>query len=431
MRMRLKANFNLRRAGEVLVLLALAGALLGGSALQAGDIRERARRFTRPVEFDFTAWTLRALWGKWEMLSVGGARFLPSRERVAVVEAYFAAVQKSRQAETDLQEALADPRETAGEVPLSELRTHFQAAAARKEALTPWAEAVLESQVSAILFRNGLTFGGQPIPPVSFHLTRPPRALIVSPREVIRQEADISLQPNLSPDTIQNLETEVERSLNVSALVERTGGIGVYPTMVLESTDLNWVCEVVAHEWTHNYLDWHPLGLRYNASPEMRTINETTATISGQENGALVVQTYYPERVPPPPAPPPPASGGEQNAPPPFDFQREMHHTRVVVDRLLSEGQVERAEWYMEVRRRYFWEHGYHLRKLNQAYFAFHGAYAAAPEGAAGEDPVGEAVRLMRKESPSVGVFVRRMAWVTSWPRLQRMAGAEGNADGR
>ncbi len=406
----------------MLTLLVLAGALLGGSVLQANSIQERARRFTRPVEFNFVRWTLDALWGKWEMLSVGGALFLPPDARAAVVEDYLSAVAESRKAETDLREALSNPEEALDEDTLRELRTHFQAATTQKETLAPWAEAVLESQVSAVLYRNGLTLGGQPIPPVSFHLTRPPQALIVSPREVIRQEADISLQPRLSPDAVQNLETEVEKTLNVSALVVRTGGIGVYPTMVLESTDLNWVCEVVAHEWTHNYLDWHPLGIRYGASPEMRTINETVATISGQENGGLVIKTYYPERVPPP-APPPQASEETQNAPPAFDFQREMHRTRMAVDRLLAEGAVERAEWYMEVRRRFFWAHGYHLRKLNQAYFAFYGAYAAAPEGAAGEDPVGAAVRLMRKKSPSVGAFVRRMAWVVSWRQLEAMAG--------
>jgi hypothetical protein len=39
-------------------------------------------------------------------------------------------------------------------------------------------------------------------------------------------------------------------------------------------------------------------------------------------------------------------------------------------------GKVELAEEFMEERRQFFWKKGYHIRKLNQAYFAFHGAYA-------------------------------------------------------
>ncbi len=50
----------------------------------------------------------------------------------------------------------------------------------------------------------------------------------------------------------------------------------------------------------------------------------------------------------------------------------------------------------MELRRQVFVDHGYIIRKLNQAYFAFYGAYADSPVSAAGEDPVGEAVRELR-----------------------------------
>ena len=72
-----------------------------------------------------------------------------------------------------------------------------------------------------------------------------------------------------------------------------------------------------------------------------------------------------------------------------------MHKTRVNVDEMLADGKIDQAEDYMEARRQFFWENGYHIRKLNQAYFAFHGAYADTPGGTAGasEDPVGEAVR--------------------------------------
>jgi hypothetical protein len=112
--------------------------------------------------------------------------------------------------------------------------------------------------------------------------------------------------------------------------------------------------------------------------------------------------------------------------PPPFDFRAEMHTTRVHVDALLAAGAVEEAEAYMEARRRVFYDHGYHfLRKLNQAYFAFYGAYADEPGGAAGEDPVGGAVRALRARTDSALTFLRRMAWMDAYADLTR-ALAEG-----
>ncbi len=81
-----------------------------------------------------------------------------------------------------------------------------------------------------------------------------------------------------------------------------------------------------------------------------------------------------------------------------------MGQTRQVADRLLAAGQVERAERYMDRRRDALQQHGYTIRKLNQAYFAFYGSYtegvAASPDQpaartgayAASAEPVGGGV---------------------------------------
>jgi hypothetical protein len=97
-----------------------------------------------------------------------------------------------------------------------------------------------------------------------------------------------------------------------------------------------------------------------------------------------------------------------------------MHETRVTADQMLAEGKIEEAETYMEQRRQVFWENGYLLRKLNQAYFAFHGAYADVPGGAAGEDPVGPAVRALRAQSDSLADFINTISWMTSFEELQQ-----------
>jgi len=204
------------------------------------------------------------------------------------------------------------------------------------------------------------------------------------------------------------------------------GGVGVYPTMVMETTDLRWTLDTIAHEWTHNYLNLRPLGLNYGTTPELRTMNETTASIAGGEVGTYVIQKYYPEML---------ASSQSGSLilldqaflpsnrfddPPPFDFRAEMHETRVTADEMLAQGKIDEAEAYMETRRQLFWENGYLLRKLNQAYFAFHGAYADVPGGAAGEDPVGPAVRALREQSDSLEDFINTIAWMTSFEELQQ-----------
>jgi hypothetical protein len=230
----------------------------------------------------------------------------------------------------------------------------------------------------------------------------------------------------------------VDTELDVSSLVVGIGGIGVYPTMVMQTSDLNWLAEVVAHEWVHNYLTLRPLGVSYMNSPELRVMNETAAAIAGKEIGRAVIERYYPELVPPPPAPPPPtpAPGSAPtqapkrrslSPPPAFDFRAEMHETRVTVDRLLAEGKIEEAEAYMEERRVLFWDNGYRIRKLNQAYFAFYGAYADQPGGAAGEDPVGAAVRALRSQSPSLAAFLNRIGWMWTFDQLQQAVAAASN----
>lgn len=162
----------------------------------------------------------------------------------------------------------------------------------------------------------------------------------------------------------------------------------------------------------------------YNQTPELRTINETTASIAGKELGNLIIDTFYPILKPKPIVETIDQSGEDvvpENQEQVFDFRAEMRETRVTVDELLSAGNIEEAEEYMEQRRHIFVANGYNLRRLNQAYFAFHGAYADQPGGAAGEDPVGEAVRDFRNQSESLGEFVKRIAWVTSFERLQQI----------
>ena len=145
-------------------------------------------------------------------------------------------------------------------------------------------------------------------------------------------------------------------------------------------------------------------------------MNETAANLIGKAMGAALMDAFYA------PAQPAEAVLGDSAPPveeqPVFDFRAEMSITRVEVDRLLELGEIEAAEAYMEARRLVFVEAGYPIRRLNQAYFAFHGAYADEAGGAAGEDPVGEAVRRLWAQSESPADFLRTMAWMDSYDDL-------------
>jgi len=399
--------------------------LLGSSSLPAGDSLEKVRTYTRQIEFDFTGWTLNTLRLKLFEAALGAGNYLSESERHQVVLDYLALVQQIQQKERDLKEIYADPAVEDPHSASTAVRAELDGYYARREKIGPLAESILQEQISTVVAEIGLSVGGQVLPPVLYHSTPLPLILIVSPRDVIRLDESVALNGNLSIEEQVELEKKVEAAQEVSSLVENIGGLGLYPTMVVESNNLDWLSEVVSHEWVHNYLTLRPLGINYESSPEMRVINETVASIAGKEIGRAVLERYYPELVPPPPAPPPP--GGvppPPDEPPAFDFRKEMQVTRLNADRLLAEGKIDEAEQYMEARREIFWENGYRwLRRLNQAYFAFHGAYADEPGGAVGvtEDPVGAAVRALRRQSASLAEFLNRVSWVTTFEQLKNL----------
>ncbi len=397
-----------------LLVLAL---FLVGSTLPTQETADRVRRYTRPLEFDFAGWTLEAAAVKLGQFSLGATGYLAPPGRRELVLEYVDLIRQGKQIENRLAEIYGDPNLTDPEAQAAPVIDERARLRAQQAELQPTAEALLQEQVAVVLAQMGLGVAGAPVPPVAFHFSRVPVALVVSPREVIRQDANIQLDPDISLEEKVALEQQVEGGLGVSALVVPIGGVGSYPTMIQESADLAWVAEVVAHEWVHNYLTLRPLGMLYESSPELRTMNETVASLLGKRIGRAVLARYYPERLPPEPsAPVPPPSPAE---PPAFDFHAEMRETRLTVDRLLAEGKVEEAEAYMETRRRFFWQNGYHIRRLNQAYFAFYGAYADQPGGAAGEDPVGAAVRELWERIDDPARFLRTMAWITSYEELQ------------
>ncbi len=407
-----------------LIAVLLVCQTLGGTGSAPTNPSERVRAYTRSIEFDYITWTLDAVAIKLRQAAIAPEAYLDETEQSQIVRDFMALVTEIQYDEGLLNQLHANPDAASVQADIKALEDQLTDLYAQRQDMAPLAEAILQAQVSYMLTQEGLTSAGQPIPPLLFHGTPLPWALIVSPRSSISQLANLSLETELPLADQIALEDQVATGMDVSTLVVPVGGVGTYPTMVAQTSSLNWLAEVISHEWTHNFLTWHPLGLLYFSSPELTTMNETAANIVGGETGRALIERFYPELVPPPRQPPANSQPDSEASPPPapvFDFRAEMHATRVHVDALLAAGKVEEAESYMEFQRLVFWDHGYVIRKLNQAYFAFYGSYADTPIGPAGEDPVGAAVRELRARSASLAEFVMRMAPLTSFADLQAL----------
>ncbi|HCK64939.1 MAG TPA: hypothetical protein DHW49_01615 [Anaerolineae bacterium] len=413
------------RGVEVTVILIILASVTGYSNPSLTNPIEKIRAYTRDIEFDYVEWMIDAAILKVQAASVDLPYTLDHATQKQIVDEYLRATQLILEKEYLLAQIYADPNIQDKETYSQDLRAELNELYTRQSQLAPLAEAVLQGQITQVLAEIGLTSGGQPIPNVWYHSTRLPWALIVSPRERIEQTANISLNMDLTVDEHAILESNIDKSLNTSTLVVPIGGVGVYPTMVARTTNFEWLLNTIAHEWIHNYLMFAPLGLMYTENPETRTINETTASIAGDEIGRLVLEKFYPERISASPTTLQLVSASfdipdpDDIPRPVFDFREQMYITRVNADLLLAEGKIDEAEAYMEERRQVFLRNGYLLRKINQAYFAFHGAYADAPGGAAGEDPIGPAVRQLREQSESLTDFVNTIRWITTLDELQ------------
>lgn len=369
--------------------------------------------------FDFITWLLSVWWEKWLLDAAAPQAFLDEATQGRAIQGFIRYLEATQQAEAELEHRMAGP-EPVDPSALEKLRHQWEVQHQRMEAIRPLTEAILAEQLATLLHREGLTFLGYPIPPVSLRLTAMPNLLVVSPRDRIVQKAALPLQADLTADEMDRIERRVDGAFNVSSLVVPLGGLALYPAMIMETPSLPYLTEAIAHEWTHHWLFLWPLGWFYDR-PEARTINETAADLVGKAVGRAWLARFYPERLPPPVTDTgsPPAPGER----PAFHFGRELAQTRAVVERLLARGEIRRAELYMEARRRVFLEHGYLIRKLNQAYFAFYGAYAAE-EGAAGaEDPIGPRVRQLWEQSPSLRAFLFRIAFITDLAGLRRALG--------
>ena len=353
-----------------------------------------------PYRFNLLAWEAGNVFDKWyhELLALLPWRSTPPREeRIALAEEFFRIGSEERRLEGELL-TFAESSPEAGEI-----RRRLDEIHAGLNAMRPMVEQTLEREISSVLSEEGFSSRvGAILPPVDTVLGHSPTLLVTSPRDRVFRQDNILLQHGIRPDDREELEDITMQERNLSAIVVNTGGLGTFPTVVSSGGSLHFALTTVAHEWLHNWFFFQPLGQHFWDSPDMTTLNETAATLGGWEIGdrayeAMTGIVY--ERQPPGPRP-----DRDPNA---FDFSAEMRETRQTAEGLLAEGRIEEAEDYMEERRLELLDHGYRIRKINQAYFAFYGSYATS---AASVSPIEGQLRELRDRSDSLEDFLKTVA---------------------
>ncbi len=368
-----------------------------------------------PYKYSLVQWEAENFLAKWlhGLGSLLPGNSLDDREKRALVMEYFRLVEEEQRLERRVREFLL-PVHGDSPAALADFEEELELVKEARGAIRDEVEETLEATLDAAideegLFPEGLVGAiGIHFPPVDFRLAPSPRVLIISPRDRIEVIDATLLDPDITAEEIEALEELIFTEDDVSAIIAGTGGVATVPAVINARYSLRTTLHIAAHEWLHHYLFFRPLGQTYGRNSDMTAINETVANIFGREIGELVYREYetaarllvsFTPHLPP------------QTQQEPFDFRQAMRETRLTTEELLSEGRIEEAEAYMEERRLFLAENGHYIRKLNQAYFAFHGNYADSP---ASVSPLFGQLTELRAASPTLGDFIREVATVSS-----------------
>ena len=395
----------------LIVSLLMAGVFIPGCGTTR-SFDENLNSIVKPYSFSILTWESRVIPGEIIQWAHGWLENID--DEAVIVTEYFSTVEQLKTLEREIQWVNSGTRQ--GDPAL--LENELTMLKERKLGLENTVERIIEKQIKETLAEeeifNPITSLKINFPPLNFKLERPPHLLVISPRDSIESIREIILKQDISIDEMEAIEDEADR-LGVSSLVVGLGGLGsTYPSFVTNEASLRFTIDAATEEWLHQYLFFKPLGILYTLdltglSPnyEIATINETVASMTSKEIGAIVYQKYYPQHGN--------SNNQGQAEESGFDFNREMREIRMTVDEYLARGEIGLAEEFMEEKRQYLASMGYHIRKLNQAYFAFHGAYADSPTSIS---PIGPEVKKLREQSSSIKDFLDKASLITSRQNL-------------
>ena len=378
-------------------MLSVAALALLGAACGGGD-RSASEAALAPHKYNLLRWEVDHAMDKWlnKFQDILPWNLEPPREeRIAQAQEFFALGARTRELE----------RELVAEGSSQSLTRRIEELRQRRSRMQADVEETMESEVSAVLAQEGFSSRiGVIFPPVDTVYAGSPGVLIISPRDRIAQTGSTLLDPGIPDQERERLEDLIFREDGVSALIVSTGGVVTYPSVVSASGTLHDALVTTAHEWLHHWFFFQPLGQHFWDSSDMTTMNETAATIGGRIIGDRAFTAM---------------TGAVVNRETPntaadtagFDFNAEMRETRLSAEALLAEGKIEEAEAYMEERRQFLEDNGYFVRKINQAFFAFHGSYAT---GAASVSPIGDRLEELNARTGSLEEFLNTVGGFSS-----------------
>ena len=392
-----------------LIAVIMLSAILGGISNLNNNEWDR---IANAYSFDLIKWEFENIFDKWthRIEQISRDDELSESDEAQLVNKYLSLTQQIQSLSVEIEQEII--KGTGGTPDVSVREEQLVALKEERDALEGQVEEIIEKQTSAVLSSEGLSWtlklGAEVeviLPPVDFAFEERPHVLVVSPRDRIEIEDTTLLRPDITLDEKLVMEEDVE-ARGYSALVIQVGAIASYPSMVPNSSSLDSILSKVAHEWVHHYMYFRPLGQGYWSDYDMLTINETVADIIGDEVSELVYERYYKSDKPDVITP------SANDTSPSFDFAREMREIRIKVDSYLEQGEIEEAEAYMAEKRNFLAENGYYIRKLNQAYFAFHGTYADSPTSV---NPIGGQLRELREQSDSLKNFIDVVSGISSY----------------
>ena len=377
-----------------------------------GDYRPSNLDLTvAPYKYSLSGWELSNFLDKWthKLGELMPWTSEPSREeRIAQAKEFFDLGRRLEGLERRLQFPGVDDVNPDSASDVQAIRAEIGAIEKRRRNMQSTVEETIESEISAVLAHEGFASRiGLIFPPVDTVFSRPPGVLILSPRDRIHRRKTILMKPGLSDEVRGRIEERIFQTDNLSALVEDTGGLASYPSVVSDSGTLHDALVITAHEWLHHWFFFQPLGQHFMNSADMTTLNETAATLGGQTIGdrAFTAMAGEPVVSDPEPSPDPRAPHG-------FDFNAAMRETRLRTEELLRESKIEEAEAYMEERRLFLARNGHFIRKINQAFFAFHGSYATS---AASVSPIDDQLMELKRLSDSLEDFIKTVSTFSSY----------------
>jgi hypothetical protein len=388
----------------------------------------RLAQVARSSGFDIWSWELRTLATRTEqqVFDPPSTSDGPAEVREYVrLSAEVSRARNERDTEWARQAVMGSP------VELDRAQANLDRLESRLTQLRPVVEATLSGEIQAELRRQQVRPGlltwsplqqfpfirPEIVPGVFFQLGSLPDLLVIAPRDRIELIGSVLVQPDLSPRQIDALENSAD-GLHVSSVVTGIGGLAAYPSIVPDESSVKDLLITVSHEWTHHYLAIRPLGMAYFNSYHMREINETVADIVGHEVGDAVYERYYAIGHPLASRSSAPAPAQPTGKP---DFWTLMRRIRVRVEGYLARHDVDGADAYMAAARQDLARQGYYVRRLNTAYLAFFGSYAATA------NPYEAKLRQLLAQSGSLRSFLDNVSQVRTPADLDRLVSETRN----